>query len=211
MRTLAQGALRPDPRWWRSAGCTSGGSPAPTAATTPVATMRAKRREQDRPPRRRRQRPWSPMRLRRPTPAATDPPCGDRGSSSAFIYDPGVRPVGGHRRRARRPASADGKPVLLDFGADWCPDCVVLSRMFDDPSFADYLDGVHVVRIDVGYWDHNLDVSKQYGDPIVVGIPAVVLVSPTGETLGTTADGRLASAASMTPEAVLRVLQSLGS
>ena len=144
-----------------------------------------------------------PIRRRRP-PAATEAP------SSAFIYDPGADPSA-DIDAALAAASTDGKPVLLDFGADWCPDCVVLSRMFDDPSFADYLDDVHVVRIDVGYWDHNLDVSKQNGDPIAVGIPAVVLVSPTGETLGTTADGRLASAASMTPEAVLRVLQSLGS
>jgi thiol-disulfide isomerase/thioredoxin len=144
-------------------------------------------------------------------PPATDPPPppATEAPSSAFIYDPGADPSA-DIDAALAAASADGKPVLLDFGADWCPDCVVLSRMFEDPSFTDYLDGVHVVRIDVGYWDHNLDVSKQYGDPINVGIPAVVLVSPTGETLGTTADGRLASAASMTPEAVLRVLQSLG-
>jgi thiol-disulfide isomerase/thioredoxin len=100
--------------------------------------------------------------------------------------------------------------VLLDFGADWCPDCVVLARMFESAAFADYLSGVHVVRIDVGYWDHNLDVSKRYGDPIAVGIPAVVLVSPAGDVLGTTADGRLASAASMTPDKVLAVLRSLG-
>ena len=78
--------------------------------------------------------------------------------------------------------------------------------MLESPGFAEYLAGVHVVRIDVGDWDHNLDVSKRYGDPITVGIPAVVLVSPDGVILGTTADGRLASAASMTPDAVLAVL-----
>ncbi len=134
---------------------------------------------------------------RRPTPSA------------AWIYDPAADPAA-DIEAALALARSDGKPVLIDFGADWCPDCVVLARMFELPSFADYLAGVHVVRIDVGTWDHNLDVSKEYGNPILAGIPAVVLVAPDGKVLGSTADGRLASAASMTPEAVLAVLRSLG-
>ncbi len=182
-----------------AAGCSAGSpgntslmstAPAPSAATaSPTATSPA-------------------------TPAPTPPPPPDATAETTeppggAIYDPVADPAA-DIAAAMTAAAADGKSVLLDFGADWCPDCIVLARMFEMPAFAEYLAGVHVVRIDVGFWDHNLDVSAAYGDPISVGIPAVVLVSPTGEVLGSTADGRLASAASMTPEAVLAVLRSLG-
>ena len=181
-----------------AAGCSAGSpgntslmsaTPAPSAATaSPTATSLA-------------------------TPAPTPPPPDATAETTeppgGAIYDPVADPAA-DIAAAMTAAAADGKSVLLDFGADWCPDCIVLARMFEMPAFAEYLAGVHVVRIDVGFWDHNLDVSAAYGDPISVGIPAVVLVSPTGEVLGSTADGRLASAASMTSEAVLAVLRSLG-
>src|SRR2546426_8240097 len=64
-------------------------------------------------------------------------------------------------------ARADGKLVLLDFGANWCLDCIVLSHLFEDKTVHPFLDdNFHVVSIDVGNWDRNLDVSKQYGSPI---------------------------------------------
>lgn len=143
-----------------------------------------------------------------PTPAATVVPTRPSATPGS-IYDPAANPSA-DIAAALAAAAADGKPVLLDFSADWCPDCVVLARLFERPEFAEYLRGFHVVRIDVGYWNHNLDVAKLYGDPIAVGIPAVVLLSPAGRVLGSTADGRLASAASMAPGDVLRVLKSLG-
>ena len=100
--------------------------------------------------------------------------------------------------------------MLVDFGADWCPDCVALSRMMETPEFQAWLATVHVVRVDIGQWNHNMDLSTKYGQAAVAGIPAVVLLSPDGATLGSTADGRLASAASMSPVAVLQVLKGLG-
>ena len=44
-------------------------------------------------------------------------------------------PVGG----ALTAAKADGKHVLLDFGADWCPDCRVLGKLFEDPAVAPFV------------------------------------------------------------------------
>lgn len=174
-------------------GCTDAGPGAePTDTLAPTATPRLTAPPTPTPV------PATPA----PTPPATPP-----GPSS--IYDPAADPSA-DIAAALAAAAGDGKPVLLDFGADWCPDCIVLTRMLEMPEFADYLRGVHVVRIDVGTWDHNLDVAKAYGDPIATGIPAVVLLSPQGKVLGSTADGRLASAASMNPIDVLHILQSLG-
>lgn len=36
-------------------------------------------------------------------------------------------------------AAKDGKPVLVDLGADWCPDCVVLGRLAAKPEVAPLL------------------------------------------------------------------------
>jgi len=51
-----------------------------------------------------------------------------------------------------------------------------------------------VVKVDVGNFDHNLEISQRYGDPIQNGIPAAVVISPAGQLLYTTRAGELANA-----------------
>ena len=105
-------------------------------------------------------------------------------------------------------ARADDKLVLLDFGANWCLDCIVLSRLFDDKTVRPFLDdNFHVVQIDVGNWDRNLDVSRQYGSPIDSGIPAVVILAGSGDVLASTKNGALADARTATAREVLGYLQ----
>ncbi len=64
----------------------------------------------------------------------------------------------------------------------------------------------HIVRIDVGQFDRNLDVAKQYGNAIAKGIPAVVVVKPDGSVAGSSSDGALANARTMTLSQVLDYL-----
>lgn len=105
-------------------------------------------------------------------------------------------------------AKAQQKLVLIDFGADWCPDCVVLARIFESDQVKPYLDAHYVVvRVNVGEWDANLDVSRRYGDPIKKGIPAVVVLSPDGRTVASTGGGELANARSATRQEILGMLQ----
>lgn len=109
---------------------------------------------------------------------------------------------------ALRLAKGDGKLVLLDFGANWCPDCLVLSTLFEDPSVLPYLqENFYLVHIDVGYWDKNLDTAQQYGNPIEKGIPAVVVLTADGKTIATTKDGALANARTATPSEILEYLK----
>jgi protein disulfide-isomerase len=110
---------------------------------------------------------------------------------------------------ALRESRDDHKLVLLDFGANWCLDCLVLDRLFRDSTVAGYL-GAHfrVVHVDVGRFDRNLDVSGAYGSPIEGGVPAVVVLSPGGDVVASTKDGALESARSATPAQILRFLQS---
>ncbi|HEX2993609.1 MAG TPA: thioredoxin family protein [Anaerolineales bacterium] len=102
----------------------------------------------------------------------------------------------------------DGKLILLDFGANWCPDCIVLTTLFEDPAVKPFLEeNFRMVRIDVGYWDKNLDISGQYGNPIASGIPAVVVLAPNGEVIASTKDGALANARTATAQEILAYLE----
>jgi len=90
-------------------------------------------------------------------------------------------------------AATDGKRVLLEYGADWCPDCHVLASYLEDPRARAILDeSFHVVRIDVGYFDRNLETATRYGNAIAVGIPSVVILDPDGTSVVDTAAGELA-------------------
>jgi thiol-disulfide isomerase/thioredoxin len=86
-------------------------------------------------------------------------------------------------------AARDGKYVLLDFGADWCPDCRVLGGLFEDPTVAAVVQrSFHVVRIDVGRRDKNADLVKTYGATSGDWIPALVVVDGARHTIATTDD-----------------------
>lgn len=105
-------------------------------------------------------------------------------------------------------AQADGKLVLLDFGANWCLDCIVLSHLYEDQTVRPFLDdNFHLVTIDVGNWDRNLDVSRRYGDPIKGGIPALVILTGSGEVVASTKNGALADARTATAREVLDYLK----
>jgi thiol-disulfide isomerase/thioredoxin len=89
--------------------------------------------------------------------------------------------------RAVDAAKRDRKHVLLDFGADWCPDCRVLGKTFEEPAVARVLDAnFHVVRIDVGRRDKNGDLVTKYRATSDAWIPAVVVLAPDGSTVAAT-------------------------
>lgn len=90
------------------------------------------------------------------------------------------------------------KPVLLVFGANWCPDCRALDQAMQAGRNASLLhEQFELVKVDVGRFDRNLDVAKAYGNPIRKGIPAAVIVSPDNRVLYATRAGELADARRM--------------
>lgn len=114
-------------------------------------------------------------------------------------YDP-ARNASADIAAAKAASAKDGKPVLLDFGANWCPDCVVLGRTFTRPATAALLADYHVVRVDVGQFDHNVSLASRYVDLRTSGIPALAVVDARGRLQIATNQGQFANARSM-PEA----------
>jgi hypothetical protein len=113
-------------------------------------------------------------------------------------YDP-ARNATADIAAARALASADHREILLDFGADWCPDCVVLHRLFRSPAVQPVLrQHYHLVAIYVGEFDHNLEVAGRYVDLNSSGIPALAVLTAAGQVRATTNDGSFANARGMT-------------
>lgn len=101
-------------------------------------------------------------------------------------------------RTALAAAAAARLPVLVVFGANWCPDCKLLDAAFKrEPNASLIARSFNVVKVDVGRFDRNTDLAAAYGVPLKRGIPAVALLSPDGRVIYATQAGELADARNM--------------
>lgn len=106
-------------------------------------------------------------------------------------------------QRALSAAKSSGTPVLVVFGANWCPDCRALDKALSTGKNAELMAReFKVVKVDVGQFDRNLDLAARYGNPVKKGIPAAVVLSPEGEVLYATRLGELADARHMSDTGV---------
>src|ERR1700723_3164367 len=105
-------------------------------------------------------------------------------------------------------ARASGKQVLVVFGANWCPDCRELDKALHGSSHALIAGRFQVVKVDVGRFDKNLDVANQYGNPIRMGIPAVVLLTADNHIVYSSKGGERANARRMGQNGIYDFLSS---
>jgi protein disulfide-isomerase len=108
-------------------------------------------------------------------------------------------------RSALAAASQSNTPVLVVFGANWCPDCRVLDMAMHSGSSAPLMQkNFRVVKVDVGRFDRNVDLAEAYGVPLKKGIPAVAVLSPQGKVVYATKSGELADAREMGEDGIYR-------
>jgi thiol:disulfide interchange protein len=81
-------------------------------------------------------------------------------------------------------ARTQHKRIILDFGGDWCGDCMVLDYYYHQSPNAELLDKNFVlVHIDIGHMDHNVDIAQKYNVPITKGVPALAVLDSNGKLL----------------------------
>jgi thioredoxin 1 len=105
-------------------------------------------------------------------------------------------------------ARSDHSDVLLVFGANWCPDCRELDKALNGSSHALISGRFRVVKIDVGRFDKNLELANEYGNPIRMGIPAVVLLTADNRIVYSSKGGELANARKMGDTGIYDFLSS---
>src|SRR5512147_521168 len=82
--------------------------------------------------------------------------------------------------KAFKQAQAQNKILMVEFGADWCADCVVLTRTLNEGATKKYFEQHFViVSVDVGQFDRNIDIMKSLN--VKTGaIPTAVFFNPDG-------------------------------
>jgi len=104
-------------------------------------------------------------------------------------------------------AAKTHKRVLLIFGGNWCYDCHVLDEAFHTPEIAPILNRNYVVaHIDIGEYNKNLDVAKQYEVPVERGVPAAAVLESDGKLLFSQKNKEFEKAQSLAPEDILAFL-----
>jgi len=105
-------------------------------------------------------------------------------------------------------ANKDHKRVLLVFGGNWCYDCHVLDATFRSKEFAPVVTAnYHVIHINVGNYDANLDLADKYQIPLKKGVPSLAILDPDGKLVVSQKQGEFESTVRIGPEDVLEFLK----
>ena len=114
-------------------------------------------------------------------------------------------------------AKTSRKHVLLNFGAEWCLECRLLTKTFAEPSVAEFLEANFiVVSVHVGkmvlrnYAELNTDLVRKYRlftTKENTGIPYVVILDSEGQVLARTDNGEWRHADAVLPKNVIKDLK----
>ena len=98
-------------------------------------------------------------------------------------------------------ARSSGRDVLIDFGANWCPDCRMLNGVMQMPTVKAWRDSrFETVMVNVDRFNVNMDVAARYGVK-VKQIPTVLVLTPQGKLLDPDGTLALGNARAMSPQA----------
>jgi thiol-disulfide isomerase/thioredoxin len=102
-------------------------------------------------------------------------------------------------------AKSGNQMVLLVMGANWCHDSRALAGWFAQPRFAAMIASrFHLVYVDVGVRDRNIDIARRFGISKIKGTPTVIILDSQGKLLNKREAPRWRNASTRTQEQVYR-------
>lgn len=108
---------------------------------------------------------------------------------------------------ALKTAASTHKRVLLDFGGNWCGDCIVLDMYMHNQENLPILSANYVlVHINIGHMDENVDIAKRYNVPLEKGVPAMAVLTEKGKLLYSQQNGQFEEMRRMEPADVTHFL-----
>jgi thiol:disulfide interchange protein len=108
---------------------------------------------------------------------------------------------------ALKSAASAHKRILIEFGGNWCGDCVVLESYFHDPTNRPILEANFVlVQVNIGHMDANLDLAEKYEIPLRRGVPALAVLDEHGKLLYSQKSGEFEAMRRMESSEVTRFL-----
>ena len=105
--------------------------------------------------------------------------------------------------KAIKTAKAKHKLVLIDLGGNWCGDCRIFAAMIEQPDLKAFVDKHYeVVTVNVGRYDHNMQIPARYGINKLNGVPTFLVVDTKGKLVNPDALFALTDARHMTPQSL---------
>jgi thiol-disulfide isomerase/thioredoxin len=99
------------------------------------------------------------------------------------------------------------QPVVI-FGANWCPDCRILSAVLDLETVNEYMnDYFEILYIDLGRYDINMSLMEFFDIMPQQGIPRVVILNKDKEVLNIKDTGEWTTARSRTKQEIFNYFQ----
>ena len=103
--------------------------------------------------------------------------------------------------------SKNKQPIFI-FGANWCPDCRILSAVLDLQTVKKYVDdNFEILYIDLGRYDINMSMMEYFKIMPQQGIPRVVILGKDKEVLNIKDTGEWTTARSRTKQEIFNYFQ----
>jgi protein disulfide-isomerase len=102
----------------------------------------------------------------------------------------------------------NNKQPIVIFGANWCPDCRILSAVLDLQTVNKYMDdNFEILYIDLGRYDINMSLMEFFNIMPQQGIPRVVILNKDKEVLNIQDTGEWTTARSRTKQEIFNYFQ----
>ena len=103
--------------------------------------------------------------------------------------------------------NSNRQPIII-FGANWCPDCRILSAVLELPTVEKYMnENFETLYIDLGRYDINMSLMKYFEIMPQQGIPRVVILSKEKEVLNIKDTGEWTTPRSRTKQVIFNYFQ----